>query len=95
MANYDYELLRCDFCGKTLGYIHIQTKIGVPGLIGNRYWFPQRTLPQELEKTAYCETCFQKRLEKVSDIKKEPEIKKEKDETEKPRTKSRDRSLIR
>ncbi len=95
MADYDYELLRCDFCGKTLGYIYIKAKMSVPGLIGNRYWFPQRTPSKELEKTAYCETCFQKRIEKVSSVKQEPEVKKQRYETEEPRTKSKDRSLIR
>jgi hypothetical protein len=95
MADYDYELLKCDSCGKTLGYIYIQAKIGVPGLIANRYWFPQRAPSQELEKTAYCETCFQKRLEEVTGIKQEPKLKKEKDETEEPRTKSRNKQLIR
>jgi len=95
MADYEYELLKCENCGKTIGYVYIKAKMSVAGLIANRYWFPQRLPSRDIEKTAFCETCFKKRLEEVKGVKQEPEITKEKDETEEPRPKSRDRPLIR
>jgi len=92
MSANEYQLLKCEGCGKTLGYIYISPKRSyLMPLLYPRYW-PVYS-PRELEKTAYCETCFKKRLEEISKDRPEPLI--TKDETEEPRTKSRNKSLIR
>jgi hypothetical protein len=91
MAANQYQLLKCEGCGKTLGYIYIGPKRGyLMPLISPRYW---PLYSPEMEKTAFCETCYQKRMEEISKGEPEPQIKK--DETEEPRTRSKDRSLIR
>jgi len=92
MSSYQYELLKCEGCGQTLGYIYISAKLGFSGMITTRYWgLHQPAL--EVEKTAFCETCFQKRVEEVSKGQLKPKTEREK--SVEPRTKSKNRSLIR
>ncbi len=62
MSTYKYELLKCENCGKVLGYIYVSVKT-----------FPPETLIrltsgfyQKIEKSAFCEQCFQKRKAKTS-----------------------------
>lgn len=58
MSALQYELLKCDNCGKTLGYIYISVKIYPP----ERWIRLTAGGPvKEIEKTAFCEECFQKR----------------------------------
>lgn len=57
MSASQYELLKCDDCGKTLGYVYVSVKT----------WPPQTLLRlstgwrQKIEKTAFCEECFLRR----------------------------------
>jgi hypothetical protein len=93
MSAYQYQLLKCEDCGKTLGYVYVSAKLGFSLMIATRYWNLQNQPALEIEKTAFCETCFQKRLDEIS--KGQPEPKTEKDKSVEPRAKSKDRSLIR
>jgi len=93
MAAYQYELLKCERCGKTLGYIYVSAKRGFPGLFATRYWLLQGKQSPEIEKTAFCESCFQERQEEISKGKSRP--KGEKDKSVESRGKSRDKPLIR
>jgi len=92
MAAYQYDLLKCEGCGKTLGYIYISVKMRSSGLLATRYWL-QGQPTAEIEKTAFCESCFQKRQEEVSISKSVTKGEKAKDAES--RGKSRDRPLIR
>jgi len=93
MTALQYELLKCVDCGKTLGYIYVSAKLGLSGTIATRYWNLINQPALNVEKTAFCETCFQKRVDEIS--KGQPEPKSEKDRIMKPRAESKDRSLIR
>jgi len=63
MSTSQYEPLKCNKCGKTLGYISMSVKI-IP---------PERWIRltaggpiKRIRKTAYCEECFQKRRAETS-----------------------------
>ena len=92
MAAYQYELLKCEDCGKTLGYIYISAKTGFPRLLAIRYWWLPESSP-EIKKTAFCESCFQKRLDETS--KGKLELKSEKDKSVEPQAERKGRPLIR
>jgi len=63
MGALQYELLKCDNCGKMLGYIYIRVKIFPPEqLIHLTASGPVK----EIEKTAFCEECFQKRIAEIN-----------------------------
>jgi len=53
-----YELLKCDDCGKTLGYMHESVKVFPP-----KGWI--RLIAGDpiikIEKDVFCEECFEKR----------------------------------
>ena len=52
-----FEPLKCDSCGKTLGYIHISVKIFPP----ERWIRLVAGGPtKQIRKTAFCEKCFLK-----------------------------------
>jgi hypothetical protein len=95
MGAKEYQLLKCEDCGKTLGYIYIKLRKGFlsPVYLSTRYWPLAVQGPQDFEKTVFCETCFQKRVEEISKGKQETTI--NKDESQEPRNKSRDRQLVR
>jgi hypothetical protein len=93
MSAYQYELLKCEGCHQTLGYIYVSAKLGFSGMIATRYWNLHNQPALEIEKTAFCENCFQKKLDEIS--KGEPEPKPEKDKSVEPRTKSKGRPLVR
>jgi len=58
MSACEYELLRCEECGKALGYIYVSLKTIPPkALYRLFYGFPY----QKIEKSAFCEQCFLKR----------------------------------
>ena len=57
MAAYQYELVKCEGCGKTLGYIRVTVRTRPPP-ITPRYWFLSDRSPPRIEKTAFCEECF-------------------------------------
>jgi len=62
MAASEYELLKCEDCGKTLGYIYVSVKIFPP----KRWIHSVAGGPiQKIEKTALCEECFQKRKAEI------------------------------
>jgi len=63
MSASQYEPLQCDNCGKTLGYIYISVKILPP-----EQWIRLTAGGpiKKIEKTAYCEECFQKRKMETS-----------------------------
>ena len=58
MGGVRYELLKCDDCGKTLGYVHESVKV-----------FPLKGWIRliaggpivKIEKDGFCEVCFEKR----------------------------------
>jgi len=58
MGRVRYELLKCDACGKTLGYLHESVKVFPP-----KSWI--RMLAGgpiiKIEKDVLCEECFKKR----------------------------------
>jgi len=58
MSASQYKPLKCDNCGKTLGYIYISIKILPP-----EQWIRLTAggPVKKIEKTAYCEECFQRR----------------------------------
>jgi len=59
----EYELLKCQDCGKTLGYIYVTVKTFPP----KRYIRAVAGGPiEKIEKTAFCEDCFEKRKREVS-----------------------------
>jgi len=62
MGALQYEQLKCDNCGKTLGYIYISVKIYPP-----ETWIRLTAggPVKEIEKTAFCEECFQKRKAEI------------------------------
>jgi len=63
MAVYEYELLKCEDCGKTLGYIYVSLKTFPPkGLHRFFFGFPY----QKMKKSAFCEECFSKLKAQVS-----------------------------
>jgi predicted adenine nucleotide alpha hydrolase (AANH) superfamily ATPase len=93
MSAYQYQLLKCEDCGKTLGYIYVKAKMSFSGMVATRVWNLQNQPPLEVEKTAFCETCFQKRLDET--LKGQSETKNEKNKSTKPRSKPKDRPLIR
>jgi hypothetical protein len=92
MAAHQYELLKCEDCGKTLGYIYILNKMRLSGLLAARFWL-QGQPTSEIEKTALCESCFKERVDET--LKGQSEPKNKKDRTVEPQAKSKDRSLIR
>jgi hypothetical protein len=58
MTASEYELLKCEDCGKTLGYIYVTVKTIPPKTLYRlAYGFPY----QKIEKSAFCEQCFQRR----------------------------------
>jgi len=58
----EYELLKCYDCGKTLGCIHVAVKIFPP----KQYIRQVASGPiEKIEKTAFCEDCFDKRKREV------------------------------
>jgi len=58
MSASQYELLKCDDCGKTLGYIYVSVKIYPP----ERWIRLVAGGPvKEIKKSAFCEGCFQRR----------------------------------
>jgi len=58
MSASHYELLKCDNCGKRLGYINISVKILPP----ERWIRLAAGGPiKKIKKAAYCEECFSKR----------------------------------
>jgi hypothetical protein len=60
MSVFEYELLKCEDCGKRLGYIHVCLKTFPPKALYRLYaGFPH----QKIEKTALCESCFQKKAQ--------------------------------
>ena len=62
MTTQAYELLKCEDCGKPLGYVHVEVKIFPP----RRYIRAVAGGPIErIEKTAFCEACFQKRKAEI------------------------------
>ena len=58
MGRVRYELLKCDDCGKTLGYVHESVKVFPP-----KGWI--RLVAGgpiiKIEKDVFCEECFEKR----------------------------------
>jgi len=59
MAASQYEVLKCDDCGRRLGYIYIEVKILPPrGYIHLTAGGPL----EKSEKTVFCEVCFQRRI---------------------------------
>jgi len=58
MGRVRYELLKCDDCGKTLGYIHESVKIFPP-----KKWIRLMAGGPliKIEKDVFCEECFEKR----------------------------------
>lgn len=96
MTVYRYRLLKCEGCGKTLGYAYASAKIAYRGLVTIGYWPLQSPESHEIETfsvNAYCESCFKKKQDEVTEDKPEPEI--EEDKSIEPRSKTRDRPLIR
>jgi len=65
MAAYQYELVKCEGCGKTLGYIRVSVRIWPPP-VTPRYWFLSDRLPPRIEKTAFCEECFLQRQTEIA-----------------------------
>jgi len=92
MAAYQYQLLKCEDCGKTLGYIYVSAKMGFPRPFASRYWWLPESSP-EIKKTAFCESCFQKRLNETSKGKLEP--KSEEDKSVEPQAERKGRRLVR
>jgi len=92
MAASQYELLKCENCGKTLGYIHVSPKMRLSDFLPARYWL-HVTPTSQFEKTALCEPCFKQRLEEV--LKGKPEAESEKNKSVESRAKSKDRPLVR
>jgi len=92
MAAYQYELLKCEGCGKTLGYIFVSAKSGF-GFFTSRYWVAQHGPSIAVKKIAFCESCFQKRVDETSKDKLEP--KSEKAESVEPQAKRKGRPLVR
>jgi hypothetical protein len=94
MAEPKYELVRCEKCGKTLGYIYISARISYVGFMPARYWLlPTGQTSAKVEKVAYCESCFQQTHKKIPESTAEPQT--EKNENVEPQSKSNDRSLVR
>jgi len=65
MSTSQYEPLKCNNCGKTLGYISISVKI-IP---------PERWIRlaaggpiKKIKKTAYCGECFKRRKAETSSL---------------------------
>jgi len=58
-----YELLKCDGCGKKLGYIHISIKI-----YPSERWIHLVTGGpiKKIEKTVFCEDCFLRRKTEIA-----------------------------
>ena len=52
-----YEQLKCNLCGKTLGYIYETVRIDPPRLLLKL----TRGASQKNDRTAFCEECFLKR----------------------------------
>jgi len=62
MSTFKYELLKCENCGKVLGYIYVSVKTFPPEtLIRLRSGFLQK-----IEKSAFCEQCFKTLSEQTS-----------------------------
>ena len=58
-----YELLKCDGCGRKLGYIHISIKIYPP----ERWIHLVAGGPiKKIEKTVFCEDCFLQRKTEIA-----------------------------
>jgi len=63
MGASQYEVLKCDGCGKMLGYIYIDVRIFPPErLIRLTSGGPLK----KIEKTVFCQECFQKRTAETS-----------------------------
>lgn len=62
MGETVYELVKCGYCGKTLGYMRVDVKI-----------FPPKTLVRlvaggpliKVEKDVLCEECFKRSTERM------------------------------
>ncbi len=92
MSASHYELLKCEGCGKTLGYIYASAKTWPPPMTP-RYGLLYRSLPTRIEKIAFCETCFLEKQAEISKSKSEP--KHEKDERAESQRKPRQTRMIR
>ena len=63
MNPFQFEILKCDKCGKTLGYMHVSVRIFPP-----EEWIrlvaggPKK----EIEKIVFCEECSQRGKKKPS-----------------------------
>jgi hypothetical protein len=58
MSTSEYELLKCEGCGKRLGYIRISVKIfPLESLIRLSTGGPLK----KIQKTAFCEECFRRK----------------------------------
>jgi hypothetical protein len=63
MSAARFETLKCDSCGKTLGYIHVSVKIFPP----ERWIRLVAGGPiKEIKKTVFCEKCFLKKEKQKS-----------------------------
>jgi hypothetical protein len=63
LNTFQYELLKCDECGKTLGYIHISVKIYPP----ERWIRLAAGGPiKKIQKTTFCEDCFLQRKTEIA-----------------------------
>jgi len=63
MSASQYELLKCDNCGKTLGHIRESVKI-FPPRKWIRMWVGGPRI--KVEKNVFCEECFLKRKVEVT-----------------------------
>jgi len=62
MSASQYELLKCDDCGKTLGYIYEAVKMWPPKIylkLFTGYY-------QKIKRTTLCEECFLKRRTEIA-----------------------------
>jgi hypothetical protein len=60
MTASDYETLKCDNCGKKLGYIYINVRTFPPK------WYIHAIAGgplNRIEKNVLCDDCFQRRME--------------------------------
>jgi hypothetical protein len=66
MSASQYELLKCDDCGKTLGYIHESVKV-FPPKRWIRMWVGGPRI--KIEKDVFCKECFEKMRAKEMTLK--------------------------
>lgn len=63
MVSYSkYELLKCDKCGKKLGYVLETVRINPPRLVLRL----TKGVSQKVSKTAFCEECFLRRKAEIA-----------------------------